>query len=53
MIIIQSREWKYSGELNEQREACGFGKAADKKWGESYSGTFFNNTFEGIGKNEH
>ena len=49
--------YKYSGELDEEGQACGLGVASYDNGREGrivgtteLAGTFFNNTFEGIGK---
>ena len=41
--------YKYTGELDKDGNACGYGVANDY-YGGTYKGTWFNNTIHGISK---
>ena len=49
MTFDDSREYSYSGELDSDGKACGYGIAVSDDT-ETLSGTFLNNKIHGIGK---
>ena len=49
IIKADGHDWQYIGEIDDTGLACGYGVATNQNEN-SYKGTFFNDTFEGIGK---
>ena len=46
----EGKIYKYKGEVDQNKKACGKGLAAPLKSNFRYKGTFFEDRFEGLGK---
>ena len=56
-ILIDGKEWEYTGEIDVKGKACGIGKAIRQESGQfgnmqlcSFIGTFYNDLVHGLGK---
>ena len=49
-VTIVGIKWKYVGELDLKLDPCGQGVATTEDGKTTHTGTFYNGTFEGIGR---